>query len=111
MVAEKKKNSLGSSKRNMMRMFCVFDMFWFVRCMYMLVQCIVDVRLLLCIRCVADVYLMCVVHTFNVSIGAESHNFLHEESHKQSRGIYANACGCTSISPMYDNACGGLPGI
>ena len=47
-------------------MFCVFDMFWFVLCMYMLVWCIVDVCLLLCMWCVVDVYLMCAVHTFNV---------------------------------------------
>ena len=68
MAAEKKNISLGSygSKRNLMRMFCVFVMFWFVCCMYMLVWCIVDVCLRLCIWCVVDVYLMCVVHTFNV---------------------------------------------
>ena len=111
MAAEKHNNMLGSSTRNMMRMFCVFDKFWFVCCMYMLVSCIVDVRLRLCIWCVVDVYIMCVVHTFNVSIGEDSPTFLHEESHKQSRGIYANACGCTSISPIYDNACGWLHGI
>ena len=46
-----------------------------------------------------------------VSIGADSPTFLCEESLKQSRGVYADACGHTSISPMYDNACGWLPGI
>ena len=37
--------------------------------------------------------------------------FLCEESLKQGRGVYADACGHTSVSPMYDNACGWLLGI
>ena len=41
-----------------------------------------------------------------VSVGADSPTVLCEESLKQSREVYADACGHTSISPMYDNACG-----